>query len=219
MSGFDKSVFLQPKRDLAWKILIAFVGDALMGFGIALNSCVGLGSDPISVFADGLHSFFHIDLGMAFNVANYTLFAIILLFARRYINIGTLIHTLPLGFFVSVGVNLYTLLSPPSNVIFRAAVAIVACILLFFGTAIFIAVEIGLDPWTGLAMLLRDKTRFEYKVYRVVIDVTSLVVGFLLGGTVGITTAVAAIFGGPIIQAFANFIKKSILSKFNFKNN
>ncbi len=219
MAGFDKSVFLQPKRDLVWKIFFAFVGAALMGFGIAMNSCIGLGNDPVSVLADGVHKFFNIDLGTAFNVLNYTLLAFVLIFSRCYINLGTIIHAFMLGFFTNVGVRAYSLLSPPTNLIFRAAVAVVACLLLFFGIAVFIAVNIGVDAWTGLAMFLRDKTCFEYKVYRVAIDMLSLLVGYLLGGTVGVTTVVAACFGGPIIQTFAEFIRTSLLSKFNFRDN
>lgn len=219
MAGFDKSVFLQPKRDLAWKIFFAFVAAALMGFGIALNTYVGLGNDAISVFADGLHSFFKVDLGMAFNISNYTVFTIVLIFARQYINIGTLINVLMLGSFVNVGLDLYTFFNIPDNFIFRAAVAVVACVLLFFGIAMFIAVNIGVDPWTGLAMFVSDKTHVQYKFCRIAFDVLSLIIGYLLGGTVGITTVVASCFGGPIIQAFANLIRTSLLSKFNFRDN
>ena len=84
-----------------------------------------------------------------------------------------------------------------------------------------IAADIGLDVWTGLAMILRDQTHKEYKFFRVAIDIFSLVVGFFLGGSaaIGVTTVLAALFGGPIIQNFVNLIKKSVFSVIKLKNN
>ena len=80
MNGFDTSVFSQPKSELLKKVFLAFLGVVLMGFGIAFNACASLGSDPISVFSYGIHSFFNINLGTAFNITNYTLLFIVLIF-------------------------------------------------------------------------------------------------------------------------------------------
>lgn len=217
-TGFDMSVFRQPKSDLIKKILIALIADILIGFGIAFNACAGFGNDPISVLFDGIHNKFGISLGLASDIANYTMFVIVLIFGRRYINIGTFIYTLPLGIFVNAGISFYQFISVPNTIIFRAIMSIIACILLFFGIAAYIAIEIGVDPWTGLAMILKDKTSKQYRVFRVTIDMSALAIGFLLGGKVGVTTVVAALAGGPIIQAFSQFIKKSILGLFKFKN-
>ncbi|CDB23508.1 putative uncharacterized protein [Clostridium sp. CAG:557] len=228
MSGFDTSVFSQPKSNLLKKVIFAFLGVILMGIGIAFNACANLGSDPISVFSYGIHSFGGVNLGTAFNVTNYTLLFIVLIFGRRYINIGTLIHTLFLGIFVNLGGDLYLavknfllILNGFNDIAFRVIMAIIACFLLFFGTAMLIAADIGLDVWTGLAMILRDQTHKEYKFFRVAIDIFSLVVGFFLGGSaaIGVTTVLAALFGGPIIQNFVNLIKKSVFSVIKLKNN
>lgn len=217
MMDFDISIFKQPKSDLLKRILLFLFSVAMMGVGIGLNSCVGLGTDPISVFSDGVHNFFHISLGSAFNVTNCTIFLIVLFLGRRYINIGTLIHAMFLGTFVNIGVNIYSLLGIGESFFLKIITATIACLLLFFGTALLISVNIGLDVWTGLAMLLRDKTHKEYKFFRVAIDIFSFAAGYLMGGTVGVITLLAACFGGPIIQRFVGTIEKSILAKIGLK--
>ncbi len=217
-NGFDMSVFKQPKSDLIKKMLIALFADILIGFGIAFNACAGFGNDPISVLFDGIHTRFGLTLGMASDIANYTMFIIVLIFGRRYINIGTFIYTLPLGFFVNVGISLYKLMGISDVIIFRILMSVLACVILFLGIAFYIDISIGVDPWTGFAMILKDKTGKQYKVFRVAIDMSALVIGFLLGGKVGATTVVAALVGGPVIQAFSQFIEKSILGLFKFKN-
>lgn len=219
MSIFDVSIFKQPKQDLIKKIILAIIGTALSGIGIALNSCVGFGTDPISVFSDGIHAFLKIDLGTAFNITNSVLFLVVFIFGRRYINIGTLIHALFLGFFVDLGTNLYGLFYLKDEILFKTIIAVFACMFLLFGIAILIAVSIGVDVWTGLALLLRDRSQKEYKFFRVAIDIFCLIVGFCLGGEVGAVTVLLALFGGSIIQAFTKFIKESIFVRLKFKDN
>ena len=220
IKGFDFSVFKQPWLKLLKKIFFAFGGIFLMGIGISFNACAGLGCDPISVFSYGIHSFFNVNLGMAFNITNCILFLIVLVFGRRYINIGTLLHALFLGLFVSLGEVVYYAIEEIffkfnilNDLSFKIGRSVFACFTLFFGTALLIVANVGLDSWTGLAMILRDWTNKEYKIFRIAIDVFCLVVGFLLGGvaSLGITTLLAAVFGGPIIQNFVKFIKKHFL--------
>lgn len=132
MSKFDFSVFRQPRPVLIKKMILAFLGDVLIGMGIGLNSCAGLGNDPISVLSDGLHKFFGISMGAAVNATAYTLLVVVLIFGRKYINIGTLINVLPLGFFVNLGVATYSALNVEAGgLIFRSIAVLVACAFLF----------------------------------------------------------------------------------------
>lgn len=218
-TGFDMSIFNQPKSDLIKKILIAIFATVLIGFGIAFNACAGFGNDPISVLFDGFHNSFDISLGMGSDIVNCFFFILVLIFSRKYINIGTFIYALTLGFFVNIGISFYRFIAIPNSLIFRIFMSILACVSLCFGIALYIAVEIGLDPCTGFVMMLTDKTSKQYRFVRVATDMSALVIGFLLGGKVGITTVVSALSGGPVIQAFLHFIKKSILGIFKFKIN
>ena len=215
--GFDLSILKQPKSDLIKKMIFAFIGDIILGFGIAFNSCSGLGNDPISVFYSGVSNMLHINLGLASNIVNYTMFIIILILGRRYIKIGTFIYTLPLGSFINLGIYIYGSLIKEQTLMIQIISSVVGCLLLFLGIAIFISVQIGVDPWTGLALILSDRTKKKYMVFKVLIDILSFVVGFAMGGKIGITTVIAALLGGPVIQKIDYFIKNYILKFFNFK--
>lgn len=215
--GFDVSILRQPKSDLIKKVIFAFIGDIILGFGVAFNSCAGLGNDPISVFYSGVSNVLHVNLGIASNIANYTMFILVLILGRRYINLGTFIYTLPLGSFINLGVYIYGSLIKEQTLIIQIASSIVGCLLLFLGIAIFISVEIGVDPWTGLALILKDLTKKKYMIFKVLIDILAFVVGFAMGGKVGVTTIVAALLGGPIIQKMDYFIKNYIFRFLNFK--
>lgn len=215
--GFDLSILKQPKSDLIKKMIFAFIGDIILGFGIAFNSCAGLGNDPISVFYSGVSNMLHINLGLASNIANYTMFIIVLILGRKYINIGTFIYTLPLGSFINLGIYIYGSLIKEQTLIIQIISSVVGCLLLFLGIAIFISAEIGVDPWTGLALILSDRTKKKYMVFKVLIDILGFVVGFAMGGKIGITTVIAALLGGPVIQKIDYFIKNYMLKFFNFK--
>lgn len=213
---FDMSVFRQNKSDLAKKIIIALFADVLVGFAIAFNASAGLGNDPISVLFEGIEHNFTLTLGEATLIMNCIIFAIVLLCGRHYINLGTFLYTLPLGFFVDIGVNVYQVIQIPVFP-FRILISTIACIMLFLGVAIYIVIDIGVDPWTGLALMLRDRTSVEYKYFRIGIDVSSIVLGFLLGGQVGIVTLVSGLVAGPAIQKFVEILNKLIVPLLKFK--
>ena len=74
----------------------------------------------------------------------------------------------------------------------------------------FIAADIGLDPFTGIVMVLRDKCKKEYKVVKICFDIVCILIGFILGGKIGIITILTAATAGPVIQLFADCIKKQL---------
>ena len=197
--------------NLLIKIVIALVGVAFVGFGIAFNSAAMLGNDAVAILYDGVRNICGLPvskLGIVTNVVNYGIIVIAFMLNRKYINIGTFIYTIPMGTFVGIGAKIYEYINFPSGLEFRILSSVIGCLMLFIGLGIFIAIDIGVDPFTAIAMILKDKLNSEYKTAKIICDVTSLVIGFLLGGKAGVVTIMAALFGGPIIQFVSEVIKK-----------
>ena len=214
---FNYQVFKMPKTVLIKKILLSFLGVTFVSFAIAFNKCAGLGNDPISVLFDGLRNFInnltgYDNLGLATNIMNILLLVILLFVGRNYVNIGTLVYALPMGLLISLGFYVYNLLNINSDILgWRIFSSILGCFMLFLGIAIFIAVDIGLDPWAGITMYISKKLNKPYKVIKVILDFICFLVGYLLGGVVGVVTIVAAVIGGPVINMMSVFIKEKIL--------
>ena len=84
------------------------------------------------------------------------------------------------------------------------------CILLYLGVAMYIVADIGLDPFTGIVMVLRDKFKKEYRLVKICFDIICIFVGFILGGKLGVITILTAATAGPVIQLFADYIRKQL---------
>jgi uncharacterized membrane protein YczE len=75
--------------------------------------------------------------------------------------------------------------------------------------------DIGMDPVTGVHMLVRDKIKGQYRTARIICDLSCLIIGFAIGGKAGIVTVIAAFIAGPSIQKISEVFDKKILSKMN----
>lgn len=185
------------------KILLALLGIFFIGIGVAFNASTLLGNDPIGIIYDGVRNALGLtkgQLGLVSNVVNYGLIAILFFTGRHYVNIGTFIYILPYGFFVNLGTKFYESIFVTTNLAIRISVGLTGCILIYVGVGIFIAMDIGVDPFTGIVMAIRDKLKWDYKKTKVIFDIIMVMIGVLLGGKLGVITLFTALTAGPSIQ-------------------
>jgi uncharacterized membrane protein YczE len=203
-------------KNFAIRIVIALVGVAFVGFGLAFNSVAMLGNDAVAVLYDGVRHLCGLPsekLGIVTNLVNYTLMVIVFILGRKYINIGTFIYTLPMGNFVDIGFKIHEIFAIPSTLNWRIFTSVCGCSMLFLGIGIFIAIDVGMDPCTGVVMIVRDKINHEYKISKVICDVCTLALGFTFGGKVGVVTVIAALIAGPTIQKISETFDKTVLKR------
>lgn len=240
----DFSIFKIKKSILFSKFIFSLISLFFIGTAIAFNNLARLGNDPVSVFLDGVrnliskinHANNTNDLAIATYLVSIVLFILVLVIKRKYVNIGTLIYTFLLGTFISLGIKLYYMLGfrgasqdsmqiilnlisstkiNTQELMFQIVISMIVCLLLFLGISIFILINIGLDPFTALAMIFSDFTKIPFKISKIILDILFLLLGWMFGGEVGIVTIVAACLGGPIINRFVILFKKLGIKAFD----
>lgn len=192
-------------------MVLAVAGILLVGTGVAFNAAAALGNDPVGIVYDGIRNTANLSsgqLGMASNVVNVALMILIFFMGRHYINIGTFIYVIPYGAAVDLGGRLYAALFPAQTLPVRIMGAAIGCLLLYTGVAMFITADIGLDPFTGVVMIIRDKVRKQYRVVKICFDIGCITLGIVLGGKMGVITVITALTAGPAIQFLADGMKK-----------
>lgn len=193
------------------KILAATFGVLLVGIGVAFNNCTGFGNDPIGIVYDGIRSITGMNqaqLGMASNVVNVVLLVFLFFAGRRYVSVGTFVYLIPYGFCVDLGTFLYHQLAFSDAFLLRIVFSVIGCTFLCLGVAIYITVDIGVDPFTGLVLVLWGVIKKEYRYVKIGFDLAMVVLGTVLGGKLGVVTVVTALAVGPIIQIFMGVLKK-----------
>lgn len=200
------------KRKITGKsVLAAAFGVLLVGVGVAFNNCAGFGNDPVGIVYDGIRSISGMNqaqLGMASNAVNIVLLVFLFFVGRRYVSVGTFVYLLPYGFCVDLGNFLYGLHGASEDIWVRVVFSVLGCVLLSLGVAIYITVDIGVDPFTGVVLVLRDVLKKEYRYVKIGFDLTMVILGTLLGGRLGVVTVVTALAVGPVIQFFTRLLKK-----------
>lgn len=198
-------------RSWVEKIGIAAVGVLFIGVGIAIVNGADLGNDPVGIFYDGIRAALHLGyehLNIASAVVNIVLACTVFLIDRRYVNIGTLIYIVPNGLCVKLGTILFQFLEGSNALETRVGCGILGCALMYLGVAMFIVADIGLDPFTGLSMVIANKLQKDFKIGKWIVDGTIMFVGFVLGGTFGVVTGATILTGGIIIQFFCKCLRR-----------
>lgn len=193
------------------KMVLAFAGILLVGTGVAFNAAAALGNDPVGIVYDGIRNMANLSpeqLGMASNVVNVALMILVFFMGRHYINIGTFIYVIPYGAAVDLGGRLYAFLFPAETPAAQIAGAAIGCLLLYTGVAMFITADIGLDPFTGVVMVIRDKVHRQYRAVKICFDMGCIILGTALGGKLGVITVITALTAGPAIQFLSDGMRK-----------
>ena len=207
---------IQPGKINLKNILIAAVGVFFTATGAVFNQCAGLGNDCIGIVYDGMRSFLNLNpeqLGMASNVVNIALVILLLFIGRHYISVGTLVYFIPYGFYANVATKLYGILSFSDSLTNDIFFSVVGCLSLYLGVAAYITVDIGVDPFTGLVLLLTEKVKKEYRVVKIGFDLVMILLGWALGGKLGVVTVLTAFTAGPCIQFFHQKIRGLLVSE------
>lgn len=169
----------------------------LVSFGISLAFLVRseLGLDPWDVFHQGLS----VATGLSIGVCTIAAGVVVLLLwfpLRQRPGIGTVANVILVG----LSLDAALLVLPTTNdIALRWAYLVGGILLNGIATGAYIGAGLGPGPRDGLMVGLARGGR-SIRVVRTSIEVSVLVVGWLLGGTVGIGTLLFALTIGPIVH-------------------
>ena len=170
------------------------LGLVFFGLGLALLLHGGLGLDPWTVFSFGLSR--HVDLTLGeVTVVSSVVVLLLWIPLRQRPGLGTVANALVVGPVLDLGV---ALLPTPDALALRVLFAVLAVVLVAVGTGLYVGVGWGPGPRDGL---MTGLVRLGLPLFlaRTLIEGTVLLVGWLLGGTVGVATVVYALAVGPLV--------------------
>ena len=196
-----KTVPITPWRakhrwDLSFsRLLILIVGLALFGFGDALVVQSNLGNGPWTVFAQGLSLKTGLSLGWA---TFYTGFVVLLLWIplRERPGFGTLANIVIISASIQTGVELFPL---QSTFLGGVASALLGIAIVGIGSALYITCGLGSGPRDGAMTGIHNRTGIRVGRVRMGIEVSVLIIGALLGGRIGLGTALFALLIGQSV--------------------
>jgi uncharacterized membrane protein YczE len=169
------------------------VGLVLYGVTAAMLVLAGLGLDPWDVLHQGLSRQFGLGIG-TWAVIVSLLVLLMWWPLRQRPGVGTLLNAV----FVGVVIDLVLWLAdPPSALGARIALLVLAVLGNGIATGLYIGAALGPGARDGLTTGIADRGH-KIRVVRTVIELTVLVCGWILGGTVGVGTVAYAVAIGPI---------------------
>lgn len=188
------------------KLLLFFLGMSIIQFGVALFLRMNIGSDPFTVFTQGLANTLNnlgmnVTTGTANRIILVVLFSIILLLNKNHIKIGTIICVIGVGPIIDLGVRVVSVLPVESySYLLKMFLIALGCFIIAIGFSILSATKVGVAPNDIIPFIIKERINCEYRWIRICMDAFLLIGGFMLGGTVGVGTIIAMATTGPFIQ-------------------
>ncbi len=200
----DKSFNFKPKFSTSFFLIF---GLTIFGFGEGLLILSTTGNSPWSVLAEGISKNSKLSIGAAtFLVSVSVLF--LWIFLRQKPGLGTIFNIIIISGMIDVTLYFF---DPPSSNTLKYLLAIFSVILVGIGSGIYLVANLGPGPRDGLMTGLTKITNLPIALVRACLEILVVIVGWYLGGTVGIGTLIFAFGIGPCV-AFGLFIVNKIFS-------
>ncbi|MEX1184448.1 MAG: hypothetical protein WEF86_14645 [Gemmatimonadota bacterium] len=172
------------RRDVALRFVQLNLGLFGVGLAIALFIRSQLGLGPWDAFHYGLHLQTGLSVGAASIVTGLVIVFTNLVLGVRP-GVGTLLNMVLIGVFMDL-----LLAVVPDAASLPVAAAYFASAILLFGLAsgAYMAAGFGHGPRDGMMMALTLRTRRSVRSIRTMIELSALLLGWLMGGPIGIGT-------------------------------
>lgn len=179
------------------KIIVIIVGAVISAYGITLAIGAGYGSATLAVLWQGVAKTAGITLGLSSVIIAAGMIVAVFFYDRRQIHIGTLLYQVIYSFFVDVfgKIQIY-----PNNKYVCFVIMVTGICVFAIGTGMYASAKLGRGSYEAVTFSIAEKNHFPIRIVRIILDATVVLIGFLLGGSVGICTVVTILISGPIIQ-------------------
>lgn len=185
---------------VATRSLSLLVGLVLCAAGIVLMVEAGLGLSPWDVLQQGISERTPLSFGLANIAVGFVVLAVAWALGAR-VGPGTIANVTLIGLFVDLfaSVDRVDDLSEASLPV-RICLLAVAIALFGIGSGLYIGADMGAGPRDSLMLVLSTRLRTRIAVVRGAIEISVCLLGFALGGTLGVGTAVFALTIGPSVE-------------------
>jgi len=202
------------RQELRARLPRLILGLVLFGIGVAIMVVANLGLSPWEVLHQGISFRTGISIG---TVAIITGVAVLLLWIPLHerIGIGTVLNVLIIG--PVVDISLWLLPETVDAMWLRWALMAGGTLIIAIGSGLYIGAGLGPGPRDGLMTGLANKG-LNVAVARIGIEIAVLVIGYFLGGTVGIGTLVFAFGVGPLVAIFLPMFSMKPLYRYQEKD-
>jgi uncharacterized membrane protein YczE len=197
-------------REYIIKTVMSIIGTFLIGLGVGVMRYSDLGIDPFMSLANGMYLTISKPLGISFG-SSFLLFclivlAIVLIFDRSEIGLGTVITMTLCGYISEFGLFLCNLIATGETTSFfiRIIVMFFGIIIMAIGSGLYFTTRIGVSPYDaiGLAITTKIGNQKIYRLVRIGTDIICVSGGFFMGSIPGIGTIVMTFFTGPLFAFF-----------------
>jgi uncharacterized membrane protein YczE len=184
----------------AEKLARCITGLAFFGFGITLFIRANLGLAPWDIFHKGLSEKLDVSIGLVI-VGVGLLLLLLWIPLRQKPGVGTVLNALEIGFVVNLT---KPLIGEPDQLVMRTFMVIAGVLVIALGSALYIGAGLGSGPRDGLMLGLSQRSiggrRISIRVARTTIELTVMIAGLFLGGSIGIGTLIFMFGIGPLVQ-------------------
>ena len=189
-------------KPIRWKtfardFVVIQVGFALFGLAIATLIRANLGTGPWTILGVALSQISGLTPGTMTVLIGFVVLSGSLILRER-IGWGTLCNILFIGPWEDLALSLIP--SVMDNLPLQAAMLLGAILLMGLATAIYIGVDAGAGPRDSLMLAVKRTSGWSLRQARGSIEVTLVLLGWLLDGPAGIGTVVFAVLIGPAVQ-------------------
>ena len=180
------------------------IGLFCFGLGEALILISSTGNSPWLVLSEGLA----IKTGLTVGSTTFLISLVVLflwIFLKQKPGIGTFLNV----FIIAIVIDLTSFyFDPPSSIYSKYLLTIFSVLLVGIGSGIYLVANLGPGPRDGLMTGFTRITGYPISFIRTSIEITVVMIGWYLGGTVGLGTLIFAFGIGPAVALGLSIVKK-----------
>ena len=170
-------------------------GLAIFGLGEGLLILSTTGNSPWSVLAEGISNTTSLSIGAAtFFISVSVLF--LWIFIKQKPGLGTIFNIIIIAGMIDITLNFF---DAPSSLWMKYFLAIFSVLLVGLGSGIYLVANLGPGPRDGLMTGLTKLTNLPIALVRAFLEISAVLAGWYLGGTVGAGTLIFAFGIGPCV--------------------
>jgi len=188
----NSPINFQPKLKT---LLYLSLGLFCFGLGEALILISSTGNSPWLVLSEGLS----IKTGLSVGTTTFFISLVVLffwIFLKQKPGIGTFLNV----FIIAAVIDLTSFyFDPPSSIYSKYFLTVFSVLLVGLGSGIYLVANLGPGPRDGLMTGLTRITGYPISFIRASIEITVVIIGWYLGGTIGLGTLIFAFGIGPAV--------------------